>query len=144
MMVLKNRVSLSFRSSFHLYVRFFGIGSSFFSETQHAIRGPSVVICVSWTFRKTSLLGKNDQEWSKMTQKRVFGLFKKIISLVLSGICVERKFLWFINILRKLYAWEKSGSQVIDKNYSQPMRFHYYLIVDMSLIDKYLALIFGM
>ena len=86
-------------------------------------------------------MGKNDQKWPK---NRVFGLFKKIITLVLSGICVERKFLWFINILRKLYAWEKSGSQVIDKNYSQPMRFHYYLIVDMSLIDKYLALIFGM
>ena len=39
-----------------------------------------------------------------------FGLFKKIMSLILSGICVE--FLWFINILRKLHVWEKSGSQV--------------------------------
>ena len=42
-----------------------------------------------------------------------FGLFKKITSLVLSKICVKWKFLWFINILRKLPAWEKSGSQVI-------------------------------
>ena len=41
----------------------------------------------------------------------VFGHFKKIMSLVLSGICVKRKFLWFINILQKLHAWEKSGSQ---------------------------------
>ena len=41
--------------------------------------------------------------------------FQKIMSLVLSGICVKRKFLWFINILRKLHAWEKSGSQVITK-----------------------------
>ena len=38
-------------------------------------------------------------------------IFKKIMSLVLSGICVKRKFLWFINILRKLHAWEKSGSR---------------------------------
>ena len=53
---------------------------------------------------------KNGQKWPK---NRVFGLFKKIMSLVLSGICVKRKFLWFINILRKLHAWEKSGSQVI-------------------------------
>ena len=53
----------------------------------------------------------------------VFGLFKKVMSLVLSGICVKRKFLWFINILRKLHAWEKSGSQVIAKNVSRPMRF---------------------
>ena len=47
-----------------------------------------------------------------MAQKHGFGLFKKITSLVLSGICVKSKFLWFINILRKLHAWEKSSSQV--------------------------------
>ena len=52
---------------------------------------------------------KNGQKWLK---NMVFGLFKKIASLVLSGICVKSKFLWFINILRKLHAWEKSSSQV--------------------------------
>ena len=52
---------------------------------------------------------KNGQKWPK---NRFFGLFKKIISLVLSGMCVKQKFLWFINILQKLHAWEKSGSQV--------------------------------
>ena len=36
------------------------------------------------------------------------------MSLVLSGICLKGKFLWFINILRKLHAWEKSGSQAND------------------------------
>ena len=40
------------------------------------------------------------------------GLFKKIMSLVLPGICVNSKFSWFINILRKLHAWEKPSSQV--------------------------------
>ena len=75
---------------------------------------------------------KNGQKWPK---NMVFGLFKKIMSLVLSGICVKRKFLWFINILRKLHAWEKSGSQVIAKNVSRPMRFQYSLIVNISLID---------
>ena len=89
MMVLKNRVCLSFHSSFHLYVSFLRIGSLFFSETQHAVRGPSIVICDSWIFWKTFLLPKNGQNGSKMTQKRVFGLFKKIMSLVLSGICVK-------------------------------------------------------
>ena len=63
---------------------------------------------------------KNGQKWPK---NMVFGLFKKIMSLVLSGICVKRKFLWFINILQKLHAWEKSSSQVIAKNGSWPMRF---------------------
>ena len=52
---------------------------------------------------------KNGQKWPK---NMVFGLFKKIMSLVLPGICVKSKFSWFINILRKLRAWEKSSSQV--------------------------------
>ena len=43
----------------------------------------------------------------------VFGLFKKITTLVLSGICVKCEFLWFVNILQKLHAWEKSRSQVM-------------------------------
>ena len=47
---------------------------------------------------------KNGQKWPK---NMVFGLSKKITSLVLSGIYVKWKFLWFINILRKLHAWEK-------------------------------------
>ena len=53
------------------------------------------------------------------------------------------KFLWFINILGKLHAWEKSGSQIIAKNYSQPMRFQYSLVVNISLKD-YLTLILSM
>ena len=65
----------------------------------------------------------------------VFGHFKKITFLVLSGICVKRKFLWIINIVRKLHAWEKSSSQVMAKNGSRSMRFQYFLIVNISLID---------
>ena len=75
---------------------------------------------------------QNGQKWPK---NRVFGLFKKIKSLVFSGIFVKRKFLWLISILRKLHAWKKSGFQVIAENFSWPMRFQYYLIVNNSLID---------
>ena len=75
---------------------------------------------------------KDGQKWPK---NRVWGLLKKIMSLVLSEICVKRKFLWFINILRKLHAREKSGSQVITKNVPLPMRFQYSLIVNISPID---------
>ena len=72
---------------------------------------------------------------------RFFGLFKKIKSLVLSGIIVKRKFLWSFNILQKLRTWEKSGSQVIiAKNGSQPIKFQYSLIVNIVLIDWYLTL----
>ena len=58
---------------------------------------------------------KNDP---KCPKNMVFGLFKKIMSLVLSGICLKWKFLWFINILQKLHVWEKSGSQVSQKRLS--------------------------
>ena len=75
---------------------------------------------------------KNGQKWLK---NRVFGLFKKIMSLVLSGIYVKQKFLRLIKILRTLHALEKSGSQVIAKNCSWPTRFQYSLIIDISLID---------
>ena len=75
---------------------------------------------------------KNGQKWSK---NLVFGLFKKIMSIVLPGVCVKWKFLWFINILQKLHAWEKSGSQVIAKKGSRPLRFQYSLIVNISPID---------
>ena len=73
----------------------------------------------------------------KKGQKRsFFGIFKKIKSLVLSGIVVKRKLLWSVNILQKLHTWQKSDSQVIMvKNGSQPMRFQYSLIVNVSLID---------
>ena len=91
--------------------------------------GPYMVVCDSQIFWKKSPSGKNYQKWPK---NRVFGLFKKIMSLVLSGICVKQKFLWFIN-MKKLHAWGKSGSQVKAKNGSPPVRFHYSLIVNISL-----------
>ena len=81
-------------------------------------------------FGKNPHQAKMTKNGQKCTRNRVFGLFKKITSLVLSGICVKQKFLWFINILEKLHAWEKSGSQVIAKNGSWPMRFQYSLIVN--------------
>ena len=72
----------------------------------------------------------------KKSQKtRFFGLFKKIKSLVLSGIGVKQKFLWPFKIMRKHHTWKKSGSQVMAKNASRPMRFQYSLIVNISLID---------
>ena len=75
---------------------------------------------------------KNGQKWLK---NKVFGLFKKIASLVLSGICLKRKFLWFIHILQKLHALEKCGSQVIAKNGSQPMRFNHQYFTNRLISD---------
>ena len=76
---------------------------SFFPEIQHGVRVPYIVVC-----DRAGFFGKNPH-WAKMTKNgqkwpknRVFGLFKKIMSLVLSGICLKQKFLWFHNIIRKL------------------------------------------
>ena len=89
--------------------------------------GVHIKLCVT-----ESPSGKNENGW-KCPKNRVFGHFKKIMSLVLSGIGVKWKFVWFINIMPKLHAWEKSGSQVIAKNGSQPMEIsvffnHQYFI----------------
>ena len=75
--------------SFCLSVSFLGFGSLFFSETQHEVRGPCISVCHSRIFWKMSSSGKNDQKWPRMAQKVVFGLFKKIMPLVLSGIFVK-------------------------------------------------------
>ena len=76
-------------------------------------------------------MAKTGQKWSKW----VFVLIKKIKLLVLSRIGVKWKFLRSFNILQKLHDWEKSGSKVIAKNSPQPMRFQYFLIVNISLIN---------
>ena len=85
-------------------------------------------MCDSWIFWKKSASGKNGQKWP---QKMVSGLFKKLTLLVLSGICMKSKFLWFINILRKLHTREKSSSQVKGKNGSQQIRLQYPLIISI-------------
>ena len=96
--------------SFHLPISFLEIGSLVFSETWHNVRSPHIVVCDrAGFFRKNppqvKMVKNGPKTW-------FFRLFKKIMSLVLSGICVKSKFLWFINILRKLHAWEKSSSKV--------------------------------
>ena len=124
----------SVRSSFHLSIR--PIRPSFRLSVGF-LRISSLVF--SETYRKNPHLAKMTENGQKWPQNEVFGLFRNIMSLVLSGICVKWKFLWFINILQKLHTWEKSGSQVIAKNGSQSMRFQYSLIVNISLIDEYLS-----
>ena len=43
----------------------------------------------------------------------------------------------------RLDAWQKFCPQVIIENVSFPMRFQYSLIINISLIDDHLTLIFG-
>ena len=104
----------SVHPSFCLPVSFLGIGSLVFSETWHGVSSLYIIECGRAGFLEKICIGR---KWPKMIKKwpksRVFGIFKKIMSLVLSAICVKRKILWFIDIVQKLHAWEKSGSQVI-------------------------------
>ena len=92
--VLWNRLRPSVRPSFRLSLSFLRIVSLVFSETYHGVRGPYLIMC-----DRTRFFGKNPH-WAKMTKNgqkwpknMVFGLFKKITSLVLSEICVKWKFL---------------------------------------------------
>ena len=71
-----------------------------------------------WENPHWAKMTKNGQKWP---QNIVFGLFKKIMSLDFSGICVKWKFL--------------KVSQVIAKNDYRPMRFQYSLIINISVID---------
>ena len=43
-------------------------------------------------------------------------LFRKTKLLFLSGINVKQTFLWSFNIQQRMYAWDKSDSQVMAKN----------------------------
>ena len=130
-MAFSSSFCLPFHLSFCLSLSFLRLAHKFFLKLSMVLGAHIYILCVTVTF-----FGKNPH-WPKMTKndpKTVFGLFKKII-LFLTGICVKWKFLWFINILQKLNAWEKPGSQVIAKNSSLPMRFQYSLIFNTSLID---------
>ena len=51
-------------------------------------------------FGKNPHPAKTTKNGRKFPKNMVFGLFKKITSLVLFGICVKSKFVWFINILQ--------------------------------------------
>ena len=69
-------------------------------KLKHGVRGPYIVLCDRAGFFGKNLhrekMTKNGQKWPKNS---VFGLFKKIKSLFLSGIGVKRMFL-----LGKLHA----------------------------------------
>ena len=82
---------------------------------------------------RAGFFGKNPHR-AKVT-KNYFWTFKENHAFSFVWNLCKMKALRFVNILQKLHAWEKSGSQVIAKNSSLPMRFQYSLIVNISLID---------
>ena len=138
-------VCLSFHPSFSLSISFLRRGSLVFLKLSMVL-GAHIKLCVTeWEFFEKIPIR---QKWPKMVKNgpknSVWGLFKKIKSLFLSAIGLKWKFLWSINILWKLHVREKSVSQVMAKNGCRPIRFEYLLIVNISLIDWSLALIFGM
>ena len=75
---------------------------------------------------------KNAQKWPKYM---IFGLFKKILSLVLSRICVNESPSDSLTFCENCMLGKNLVSQVIAKIGSGPMRFQYSLIVNISLID---------
>ena len=97
-------VPSSVRRSVCPYV-YLGFAHQFFLKSSEML---GVQLCVTQPdfWEKISIM----QKQSKMAQKQGFWIFKKISLLVLFEICV--KFLWFINILRKVHVWEKPSSKL--------------------------------
>ena len=91
---------------------FHGIGWLVFSEILYGVRGPCAwQSSIFWKYLLAKMT-KNGQKWSK---NRVLGLFRKILSLVLSGNGLEWKYLWPSSILLQLPMLEISVSQVLPK-----------------------------
>ena len=104
-------IHLSILLSGLLSSTFLGIGSSLvFSETLYGVRVPYGDVCDSLIFFEKSPSVKNDQKWS---QNGIFGLLRKISSLVLSGNGVEWKYLWPLSILWKTHMWQKPDFQAM-------------------------------
>lgn len=66
--------------------------------------------------KKISHEAKITKNGQKIPKNSVFGLLRKISSLVLSENNLKWKLVWSINILRKQHSWEKIGSHVMTKN----------------------------
>ena len=94
------------------------------------VRGQYIV---AWD--RAGFFGKNPY-WAKMTengQKCPKNMVLYFLGKLRPWFCLE--FVLSESALLKLHAWKKCGSHVITKNVSQPMRFEYSLIVNISLID---------
>ena len=75
----------SVRPSFRLSLSFLGS-----LETLHGVKGPYIVVCGrAGFFGKNLHQAKMTKNGQKVAQNMFFQLFKKIVSLVLSGICVK-------------------------------------------------------
>ena len=87
---VRQSVRPSVPPSLRLSVSFLRIRSLVFSETQYGVRSPYLVMCdIAGFYEKNphrTKMTKNGQKWPK---NMVLRLFKKITSLVLSGICVK-------------------------------------------------------
>ena len=109
-MVLRNRVS-ALPPTFPCVAKFSWnwVNTFFGNLAYYTVRGPSVVICDRARFFGKNpyrvKLTNNGQKWPK---NRVLELFKKMMSLVLSGICIKWKFVRFVNISWQLHAWTKT------------------------------------
>ena len=123
--------------SFCPTVSFLGISSLVF-ETLHNVIGPCVeCISQSQLFLGKSLLGKNDQKWPL---NRVFQHFSKI-SFVWK-MC-STKVLMLLWHCMKNACLGKIYSSSCGQNCSRPVRFtFFFLVLNISLIDWHLALIF--
>ena len=95
---------LSVHPSILPFGSFLGIGSLFFSETQHCVRGPCVVVCDRARFFERKVCSKNGP------MIMCFEFIGKYSQLLFSEFGPERKLILFAVFLHKSHTWEKFGS----------------------------------
>ena len=108
-----------------------------FSENVHGVREMAMYVTDPDFLGKIPL----QQQWPKMVKNGPVGLFKKIYSLVLSEMVWNES--TYDPLAKTAYVgqiWFSSYSQKC----SRPIRFQYSLIVNISLMDWHLTLIFFM
>ena len=107
--------------SFRLYVllsgSFLEIGSLVFSENQHGVRGPClVVVDRAGFFLKKSFCPENWEMGKNWAKNRVFWIYWEIWSSIFSEFGLWRNFMMFPVFLHKSHTWEKSGSWDMSQN----------------------------
>ena len=116
---------------------FLEIGILVFSENVHGVREMAIYVTDPDFLRKIPL----QQQWPKIVENGPIGLFRKIFSLVLSEMVWNES--TYDPLAKTAYVaqiWFSSYSQKC----SRPIRFQYSLIVNISLMDWHLTLIFFM
>ena len=112
--------------SLHLSVRFSELAHWFFLKLG-IVLGTQIVVTAGF-FGKNPHQAKMNKNGRNFPQNMVFGLFKRFMSLVLSGFCVKRKFLGSLTFWKNCML----GNNMWFSSYSQKLLLAYEISVFLN------------